>query len=71
MAENSKEDITKKTAEQVTKETRRAFIKKAVYAAPTLVALGSLSHPTTTEAEGFGPSEGPSGGVGGGNGFGG
>ena len=33
---------------------RRDFLKKAVYAAPTLVVLGQLSKPTESEA-GFGP----------------
>ena len=39
--------------------TRRDFLKKAVYAAPTVVALGALMKPTETEA-GFGkPPSGP------------
>ncbi len=38
---------------------RRAFMKKAVYAAPTLVALGALTRPTDAKA-GFGkPPSGP------------
>ncbi len=43
------------------KETsRRDFMKKAVYSAPTILVLGSLAHPTKTEA-GFGaPPEGAS-----------
>ena len=39
--------------------SRRTFIKKAVYAAPTLVALGALTRPTDAKA-GFGkPPSGP------------
>ena len=34
--------------------TRRAFLKKAVYATPTIMALGALTKPTESEA-GFGP----------------
>lgn len=43
------------------KETsRRTFMKKAVYSAPTVLVLGSLARPTKTEA-GFGaPPEGAS-----------
>ena len=38
---------------------RRAFIKKAAYVAPTLVALGALTRPTDAKA-GFGkPPSGP------------
>ena len=39
--------------------SRRNFIKKAVYVAPTLIALGSLTRPTDVKA-GFGkPPSGP------------
>ena len=39
--------------------SRRGFLKKAVYAAPTIVALGALTKPTETKA-GFGkPPSGP------------
>ena len=45
-----------KTTEQ---NERRSFLKKAVYAAPTIVALGALIKPTESEA-GFGkPPSGP------------
>ncbi len=38
---------------------RRSFLKKTVYAAPTIVALGALMKPTESEA-GFGkPPSGP------------
>jgi len=40
-------------------ESRRSFMKKAAYAAPTLVALGTLTRPTEAKA-GFGkPPSGP------------
>jgi len=43
----------------VTQKERRSFLKKTVYAAPTLVALGALMKPTESEA-GFGkPPSGP------------
>jgi len=35
---------------------RRGFLKKAVYAAPTIVALGALTKPTESEAFGKPPS---------------
>ena len=47
---------TLKTVEQ---KERRSFLKKTVYAAPTLVAMGALTKPTESEA-GFGkPPSGP------------
>jgi len=40
-------------------ESRRSFMKKAAYVAPTLVALGTLMRPTDAKA-GFGkPPSGP------------
>jgi hypothetical protein len=36
-------------------QQRRAFLKKAVYATPTVVALGSLIKPKSAKADGFGP----------------
>ena len=37
-----------------TNNSRRLFIKKAVYVAPTLIALGTLVRPTSAKAD-FGP----------------
>jgi len=37
-----------------TDKSRRAFFKKAAYAAPVLMVMGQLTRPTETEA-GFGP----------------
>ncbi len=49
----------KKPSETVENSTRRGFLKKAVYAAPTIVVLGALTKPTESEA-GFGkPPSGP------------
>ena len=49
---------TEQKTEMIAK-SRRTFIKKAVYVAPTLVALGSLIRPTDAKA-GFGkPPSGP------------
>ena len=39
--------------------SRRAFIKKTVYAAPTLIVLGSLTHPKNVEAGKFGSTPPP------------
>ena len=36
------------------RDSRRAFFKKAAYAAPVLMVMGQLTRPTETEA-GFGP----------------
>ncbi len=48
-------------------KSRRSFIKKVAYVAPTLISLGYLKHPTPTKADfGGGPPDGPSGGTGGG-----
>ncbi len=52
--------IEKNTKNNKKETSRRAFMKKAVYSAPTVLVLGSLARPTKTEA-GFGsPLEGPS-----------
>ena len=39
-------DISEKSVEK----DRRSFLKKAVYAAPALTALGALSRPTSSQA---------------------
>ncbi len=62
------EDKSKKRSEE---KSRRTFIKKVVYAAPTLISLGHLTHPTSAEAAFNGPPGGPSGNPGGGGGPGG
>ncbi len=52
-------DTTQNTSKEK-QVSRRTFIKKAAYVAPTLIALGSLTRPTDAEA-GFGrPPSGPS-----------
>ncbi len=40
-------------------DSRRKFLQKSVYAAPTLVALGSLLQPTNAEAGNFGSTPNP------------
>jgi len=40
-------------------ESRRSFMKKAAYAAPTLVALGTLTRPTDAKAGFNKPPSGP------------
>ena len=48
-----------KVKQESQKDSRRTFLKKAVYAAPTVVALGALMKPTESKA-GFGkPPSGP------------
>ena len=42
-------------------KTRRAFLKKAAYSAPSLIALGELLKPKTLHADGTGGPEGPPG----------
>lgn len=50
---------TTKSTPKEKQVSRRTFIKKATYIAPTLIALGSLTRPTDAKA-GFGrPPSGP------------
>jgi len=51
-------DTTKNTPPEK-QVSRRTFIKKAVYVAPTLIALGSLTRPTDAEAAFGRPPSGP------------
>jgi hypothetical protein len=48
-------EIEKNTKINKKETSRRAFMKKAVYSAPTVLVLGSLARPTKTKAAGFGP----------------
>ena len=59
-------EIKDKLEKQSENKTRRAFMKKVAYVAPTLIVLGHLTHPTSAEAEFDGPPGGPSGNPGGG-----
>ena len=43
-----------KQKERKVKEERRAFLKKAVYTAPSLMILGQLSRPASSSADDFG-----------------
>lgn len=45
-------------------QNRRRFLKKALYATPTLVVLGTLAKPTNLEADGSTISGPPGGGRG-------
>ena len=55
----SKKQNKEKLSEKNVNDERRSFLKKAVYAAPTIVALGALTKPTESKA-GFGkPPSGP------------
>jgi len=47
--------------QQLKDSSRRGFLKKAAYAAPTIVALGALTKPTEAEASVAGkrPPSGP------------
>ena len=57
MALEPRED--QQTNQNKIQKERRHFLKKAAYAAPTIVALGALTKPTESEA-GFGkPPSGP------------
>ena len=54
-----KKEKTMEVTPESQKDSRRTFLKKAVYAAPTVVALGALLKPTESKA-GFGkPPSGP------------
>ena len=51
MTSNLKEKDREETQEKMQKE-RRGFLKKAVYAAPTLMVMGQLARPTQSKAWG-------------------
>ena len=50
---------TKKQVESDTNSSRRTFIKKAAYIAPSLIILGTLSRPTDANARFGRPPSGP------------
>ncbi|SFV66211.1 hypothetical protein MNB_SV-3-640 [hydrothermal vent metagenome] len=58
MALNLKENH-KNVKDKIEKE-RRVFLKKAVYATPTLIVMGQLTHPTRAKAWGEDPGGPPS-----------
>jgi len=47
-------EIMRNTVDSVQKE-RRGFLKKTAYAAPTLIAMGTLMKPKSAKADDFGP----------------
>lgn len=53
--ENDNDSI--KNKDNAVEKKRRIFLKKAVYAAPTIVALGALMKPTKTNAFDGPPSD--------------
>ena len=56
-----KENLTKVPLKQkqLKDSSRRSFLKKSAYAAPTIVALGALTKPTESEAGAGLPPSGP------------
>ncbi|MEA1953640.1 MAG: hypothetical protein U9O24_04560 [Campylobacterota bacterium] len=44
------------------KKSRRSFLKKSLYSAPVLVALGQFIQPVSIRADGTGGPSGPPGG---------
>lgn len=64
---NPKND-QKKSSKEI-RTSRRNFLKKAAYSAPTIVAMGYLTRPTSAMASNIDDRNGPGGGFGG-NGFG-
>ncbi len=54
MKNNHKTYKNIKSSIDKSQESRRTFIKKAVYVAPTLIVLGTLTRPTDAKAD-FGP----------------
>ena len=61
MQQNSdtKHSVTPNEEVNKEQESRRTFMKKAAYAAPTLVALGALTRPTDAKAGVDKPPSGP------------
>lgn len=51
-----------KTSKDTIKSNRRSFLKKAVYTAPSLLVLGSLTRPTPSQAGESQISNGPDNG---------
>ena len=47
---SKKQEKNSKTLTPIEKNDRRSFLKKAVYAVPTIVALGALTKPIEAEA---------------------
>ena len=64
MALELKKTADKKTETRISK-SRRSFLKKSVYAAPTLIVLGSLIKPEEVKAGFGGPPSDPDSGNGG------
>jgi hypothetical protein len=57
-----KEKIVQKKSENILHQERRSFLKKSVYAAPTLIAMGGLLKPNKAKADNFGsPPSDPGG----------
>jgi len=52
--------MKKQESEDKKRDNRRAFLKKAAYKAPVLVALGQLAKPTKAKADTGDPSGPPS-----------
>ncbi len=68
MNKNQKIDMNKKDEQ---KNTRRRFLKKAIYSTPGLIVLGQLAKPTNALASDTTNGVGDGNGFGGGNEFGG
>ncbi len=56
-----RKDLITKEKKREKREERRTFLKKAVYSAPTLVALGTLVRPEKGHADFGGPPSDPNG----------
>jgi len=63
----SKELMRKHKEKKTAQQERRGFLKKAAWAAPTLVVLGELAKPTKVKAGFSGPPSDPGDGNGGWN----
>ncbi len=57
-------DLKVKDAKDTTQKERRSFLKKAVYVAPTLIAMGQLTKPTRANADFGSPPSDPGAGGG-------
>jgi len=55
----SKPDLTDDKEQNEVRNERRGFLKKAVYAAPTLIVLGELVKPESAKSDFGGPPSDP------------
>ena len=57
-----KEKTEQRKSENILHQERRSFLKKSVYAAPTLIVMGELLKPSKAKAGNFGNNPSDAGG---------